>query len=219
MAPSALRLIILDLDGTLIDSLDDLTSAANRMRQEFSLSPLTRPEVRLLVGEGARRLVERALPGITGTDLDHGLALFLQANRDHLVERTHLYPGVEQTLAILKSQGILLAVASNKNEELCRDILRILDIESSFAAILGADSVAERKPSPEPLIHLMRRFDCIPEETMMVGDSRNDVQAGLSAGVVTVGCSWGYGFPDELVGAHHVIHSFPELLTLPAVQQ
>ncbi len=209
-----IKLIILDLDGTLIDSLKDLADAANHMRQTFDLPSLSTPEVKNLVGEGARRLVERALPGISPTGQRSGLELFLTYNYDHIADKTIFYPGVRETLERLSGAGLILTVASNKSESHCREILRLLHADTLFAAIMGADSVAERKPSPEPLFHLMKRFDCTPEESVMVGDSINDMKAGKSAGVYTVGCDYGYGAPEELAMADVVIRSFPQLLKI-----
>ena len=207
-----MKLIILDLDGTLIDSLDDLTDATNHARATYSLPPLSAADVRQLIGQGARRLVERALPGLSSEEVDRGLELFLRYNFEQIAVKTSFYPGVVETLERLAAAGLTLAVASNKSEGHCREVLRLLGADRHLAAILGADSVAERKPSPEPIFHLMRRFGCSAAETVMVGDSINDVQAGKAAGVFTVGCDYGYGPRHELDGADLIIGSFPELL-------
>ena len=207
-----IKLVILDLDGTLIDSLDDLTAAANHMRQAFDLSVLSTSDVRRLVGEGARRLVERALPDVSLQEQERGLEIFLQYNYDPIADKTCFYTGVRETLEKMSSKGLILAVASNKSEAHCREIIRLLAADRNFAAIIGADSVAERKPSPEPLFHLMRQFGCAVPETVMVGDSINDMKAGKAAGVFTIGCSYGYGAREELQLADCVVSSFPELL-------
>ena len=206
------RLVILDLDGTLIDSLDDLTDAANHMRRAFDLALLSVPDVRNLVGEGARRLVERALPDLSPDEQDRGLQIFLRYNYEHIADKTFFYPGVRESLKKMSASGFILAVASNKSESHCREILRLLQSENLFAAILGADSVAERKPSPEPLFFLMQKFGCTVPETVMVGDSINDMNAGKAAGVFTIGCSYGYGAREELGLADCIVSSFPELL-------
>jgi phosphoglycolate phosphatase len=206
------KLIILDLDGTLIDSLDDLTSAANHMRQAFDLPVFDTAEVRKLVGEGARRLVERALPGLSPDKHERGLEIFLRYNFENIVDKTSFYPGVLETLEKLDAAGFILAVASNKSEAHCREILRLLHAEDFFAAILGADSVSERKPSPAPLLFLMHKFGVTVPETVMVGDSINDMKAGKAAGVFTIGCDYGYGAREELELADVIVGSFPELL-------
>ena len=208
------KLIILDLDGTLIDSLDDLAGAANHMRRAFDLSLLSVPDVRNLVGEGARRLVERALPDLSPDEQERGLQIFLRYNYEHIADKTFFYPGVRETLEKMSANGFILTVASNKSESHCREIIRLLDAERYFAAILGADSVSERKPSPEPLFFLMQKFGCTVPETVMVGDSINDMKAGKAAGVFTIGCNYGYGAREELELADCVVSSFSEVLPI-----
>jgi len=211
-----LYLYIFDLDGTLVDSLDDLTASVNVMRQQFALPSLERQAVRGMVGQGARNLVERALPGRSIKEVDEGLAIFLSHNEAHLFDRTRLYPGVAETLATLASQGHSLALLSNKNEELCRKLLEHFGIAELFAAVMGGDSMASRKPSPEPVLHIMTQLARHPAETFMVGDSINDIASGRDAGVRTIGCSFGYGEPSELADATYIINSFSELLLMPA---
>ena len=206
------KLIVFDLDGTLIDSIPDLTDAVNHIRTKFSLSLLSQAEVTALVGEGAQRLVEEALPGFSPADRQIGLDCFLAYNYRHLIDKTRFYPGVIETLQILKESGSILAVASNKSEPHCKEILRLLQADHYFDAILGAESAAERKPSPAPILHLMRQFGVSPRETVMVGDSINDIRAGKSAGVLTIGCAFGYGTDDELKDADGTISSLPQVV-------
>jgi phosphoglycolate phosphatase len=210
-----IKLLIFDLDGTLIDSLPDLTDAANQMRGSFGLSPLTPEEIRRLVGQGARSLVERALPGAPPEQVDKGLELFLGYNLAHIADKTRLYPGVVETLEALQGTGIALCVLSNKNVALCREVLTRLGIEKYFPTVFGADSLPYRKPSPEPVLALLRKFDVAAGECVLVGDSINDVAAGGGAGVMTVGCSYGYGDLSELAGADYQVADFPSLLSLP----
>lgn len=210
-----IKLIIFDLDGTLTDSLADLTDAVNQMLPRFGRTPLAPLEVRRLVGEGARRLVEKALPGAAPAEIEEGLAIFLAYNEEHIADRTVLYPGVRETLPLLVREDRFLAVVSNKNEALCRKLLVTLGIGHHFAAVLGADSLPERKPSPLPLLHLMASFGAAPAETVIVGDSRNDLLAGQGAGITVVGCQYGYGEEAELAAADFRIAAFAELLSLP----
>jgi phosphoglycolate phosphatase len=208
------KLIIFDLDGTLIDSIPDLTDAVNHMRAGFGLAQLSQEEVTALVGEGAQRLVEDTLPGFAEADRLRGLDCFLDYNFRHLADKTRFYPGAVETLAVLREQGYTLTVASNKNESHCRDILRLLKADHFFSEILGADSASARKPSPEPIFHLMRRFGVSCHETVMIGDSSNDIRAGRSAGVLTIGCEFGYGASAELLDADRKVSSLPQIVTL-----
>lgn len=209
-----LKLIIFDLDGTLVDSLWDLTDAVNYMRSRFALPPLSLEEVRALVGEGAKRLVEGALPGFDPESLRQGLEHFLDFNFRHIADKSVLYPDVAETLQLLKNHGYILAIASNKSEALCKEIMRLMGADHLFSEILGADSLAERKPSPMPIFHLMDLFGAHAGETMMVGDSINDMLAGKAAGVLTIGCDYGYGTPEELRASDRIILSIREIVSL-----
>lgn len=211
------KLIVFDLDGTLIDSIPDLTAAVNHMRSTFNLAMLSQEEVTSLVGEGAKRLVEDALPGFSQEEQQKGLACFLDYNFEHLIDQTRLYPGAIETLQTLKGNGHILAVASNKSESHCKEILRLLKVDHFFSAVLGAESAAERKPSPAPIFHLMRHFGVSSSETVMVGDSINDIKAGKGAEVLTIGCEFGYGTSAELEDADDTISSLEQVVALLAV--
>ena len=213
--PDGNNLIIFDLDGTLIDSLADLTDATNHMLITLGRPGIGREAVRLLVGQGARRLVERALTGASEAEIDEGLRLFLDYNHRHIADRTVLYPGVAKTLAVLQSRGIRMAVISNKNVVLCHEVLNLLAVDTYFEAVLGADSLPFRKPSPEPVLKLLADFGVASTRAAMIGDSINDIAAGKGAGVATVGCTWGYGDLPELADADYQVDTFPELLELP----
>jgi phosphoglycolate phosphatase len=209
-----IKLIIFDLDGTLVDSLDDLTDATNHMLGHFGRGELTRRDVRLLVGQGAKRLVEGAMPGASSAEVEEGVQLFLAYNDLHIADRTRLYPGVKETLSLL-GEGRIMSVISNKYAAHCRKLLAVLGLQEYFRAVLGVDSHPQRKPSPEPLLTVMADLGFVPEEAVMVGDSSNDIIAGRGAGVVTIGCSYGYGNAEEIRDADYRIDAFPELLNLP----
>lgn len=212
---TSIQLIIFDLDGTLIDSLDDLAAATNHMLTSMGRKPVGLDQVRGYVGQGARRLVERAMPVATAEEIEIGLNIFLTYNEAHIVDRTRLYPGVRETLSELRDAGVTMAVVSNKNVALCRKVLTTLDADRFFDAVIGADSLALRKPSPEPLFMVLRQLGAPSDRALMVGDSINDIAAGNAAGIATVGCTFGYGDLKELENATWRIDSVPELLRLP----
>ncbi len=210
-----IKLIIFDLDGTLINSLEDLTDATNHMLSEMCRQKMSVEDVRKLVGQGARRLVERALPGATSLEIEQALDNFLSFNNNHIVDKTRLYHGVKETLVQLRNKGYHLAVISNKNESLCQKVMQTLGIKCFFEAVIGADSTPFRKPSPEPVLKLLRDFRVSSSETVIVGDSINDIAAGKAAGVITVGCKYGYGDLAELSPSDYVVASFSKILELP----
>jgi phosphoglycolate phosphatase len=192
---------LFDLDGTLVDSLDDLTDAVNHMLRGFGRHRLAVAEVRELVGKGARNLVQRALATDSPEEIDRGLAAFTEFNALHIADKSRLYPGARELLQKLADDGIRMAVISNKQEALSRLILETLGIDGFFAIIAGGDTYPKMKPSPLPLMRVIDALGCSPASAVMVGDSINDIQAGNQAGVPTIGCRWGYGGSDELRGA------------------
>jgi phosphoglycolate phosphatase len=198
-----ISLVLFDLDGTLVDSLDDLTDAVNHMLAGLGRQQLDPAQVRQLVGKGARNLVQRALATDSPGEIDGGLAAFTEFNALHITDKSRLYPGARELLQQLAGGGIRMAVISNKQEALSRLILKTLGVEGFFAIIAGGDTFPEMKPSPLPLERVMDEFNCRPAEAVMVGDSINDIQAGKRAGITTIGCSWGYGAAEELSGADY----------------
>src|SRR5262245_39957887 len=143
-----IRAVLFDLDGTLVDSLEDLTDAVNQMLTGFGREPLTSTEVRGLVGKGARNLVQRALGTESPEEIDKGLELFVEFNCAHIADKSKLYPGAGELLETLAAHGIRMAVISNKQEALSRLILDVLGAAGSMDIVCGGDTFAEMKPSP-----------------------------------------------------------------------
>jgi phosphoglycolate phosphatase len=205
---------LFDLDGTLVDSLVDLTDAVNHMLADFRRPELDSVQVRQLVGKGARNLVQRALSTNSPEEIEKGLFAFTEFNTLHIADRSRLYPGVSELLQQLAGNGLRMAVISNKNEELSRLILKALEIDGYFEIIAGGDTFAEMKPSPLPLLRVIGNLGCSPDETVMVGDSINDIQAGNRAGITTIGCSWGYGNSDELQESGYTADSCSDIINI-----
>jgi phosphoglycolate phosphatase len=213
-----IKLIIFDLDGTLIDSLDDLADATNHMLTSLGRAAVNSDQVRSFVGHGARRLVEKAMPNAVAEEIEIGLSIFLAFNEEHIVDKTRLYPGVVEALSTLRRAGKALAVVSNKNVALCTKVMTTLQVDGFFECVIGADSLPARKPSPEPLLKVLRDLGVPPEQAAIVGDSINDIAAGKGAGIVTVGCTYGYGDMTEIADADYLIDSAPDLLELPILR-
>ena len=212
---ASIELVIFDLDGTLVDSIPDLTDAVNEFLCASGRPALAMDDVRRLVGKGARNLVERALGNGTEEEVEKSLAIFLAYNEAHIADKTIMYPGVAETLHELRRQGLRMAVVTNKTEFLSRKLLSVIGIDRYFDLILGADSLPFRKPSPEPVLKVLADLHIAPSGAIMVGDSINDIAAGRAAGVVTVGCTFGYGSEAELAQAEYRIDAMGQLLQLP----
>lgn len=200
---STLRAFAFDLDGTLADSIPDLTAAANHMRVQLGMEPLDADRIRSHVGDGIASLVHRALTdnhdGQAPEELwEAGYRLFIQHYREHLSAQTTLYPGVKTGLQLLRTLQLPLAVITNKSERLAIPLLQKLGISDEFSLILGGDSLSEKKPSGLPLIHACEIFNIKPQELGMVGDSTNDVLAARSAGSCAIVVSYGYQEPATL---------------------
>jgi phosphoglycolate phosphatase len=206
--------VLFDLDGTLVDSLEDLTDAVNHVRTTFRLPLLTVSEVCAMVGKGATNLIQQVLPSSSDQEHERALQLFIDFNTEHIVDKSIFYPGILLMLKQLHAAGITMAVISNKHESLCRMILHALGVHDLFAHISGGDTFSEKKPSPLPLLSVMELLGSTPEQSCMVGDSINDIAAGNAAGITTIGCRWGYGTAEELYSATHLADSVPELVTI-----
>ena len=196
----AVKLVVFDLDGTLADAAEDLTTAANALVSEIDpgAPPLSVDEVRRFIGDGAAILVGRIL-GSRGleTPKETLLPRCLVHYKAHLLDKTRLYPGVLEALDALG--GTPLAVLTNKPGDLSRTILKGLGIASRFFRTLGGGDVRERKPDPAGLLSLAREAGVSPAETAMVGDSAVDVRTGRAAGATTVGVLYGFD-PDGVRG-------------------
>lgn len=156
-------------------------------------------------------MVQRALSTESPEEIEQGLDLFTGYNTDHIADASRLYPGVRQLLEQLASGNVRMAVISNKNENLSKRILEVLQVAVFFDIIAGGDTFAEMKPSPLPLVNVMEALGVSAAETVMVGDSVNDIQAGNRAGVRTIGCNWGFGDSCELDDATLQVSSCYEL--------
>lgn len=206
------QLLIFDLDGTLIDSRRDLTTAVNLTRAHYGLPPLPVEAVTSYIGDGVLRLITRALDG-TGIDPRDALPLQAAFYREHLADETVLYPGVAEGLQRLQEAGHLLALATNKPAEACELILRHFGIREHFRWVLGGGDVPRLKPAPDPILHILRAGGLAADGTWVIGDHHTDLEAARRAGVRSVFAAWGFGRQ----GAEQptcVARSFPELTRL-----
>lgn len=198
-----IKALAFDLDGTLVDSLPDLTAAANAMRAHFGLPPLDDARIASHVGDGIASLVHRAITDKRDGSAAHeqweeGFRFFVQYYRQHLTVHTTVYPGVTTAIGLFKALQLPLAVVSNKSERLAVPLLQELGLADDFGLILGGDSLPEKKPSALPLLHTCQVYNVAPETLLMIGDSANDVRAARAAGCPVALVRYGYADADTL---------------------
>ena len=206
----SIKLIIFDLDGTLIDSLKDITIAVNYATRPYGIAEKSISEMGDLLGTGISILIDRVLGDRRDELKEDVLKRFMDYYSAHLVEHTTIYPGVVDLLENLA--GYKRAVVTNKREQFAKTMLNELGLGSYFDSILGSDSVGAKKPSPVPLLHLLDLYKLDPSEAVMVGDSEIDIAAGKGAGVRTVGVTYGYREREALEGADFIIDDIRDLL-------
>ena len=214
-------LVAFDLDGTLVDSVPDLARCIDRTMVRFGIPARGEALVRTWVGNGAERLVERAITGEVEAPADPGLlreacAVFLNLYASHGRERTRVYAGVRDGLAALRSRGAALACITNKPHLPAVDLLAHLEMLDCFELVLGGDSLARRKPDPLPLIHACTELGVPVERAIFAGDSINDVKAARAAGMRVACVSYGYNHGVDIAqaGPDAVVDSLVELADL-----
>ena len=205
-----------DLDGTLIDTVGDLTAAVNHALSLVDRAPLSAAKVRPMIGLGAKHMLEQGLRATGGVPdgaverLYHDLLAYYEA---HILVHSHPFPGVVETLDKLDALGVRTAVVTNKAEHLARKLLGDLGLADRMAVIIGGDTVGERKPSPAPIHAMIER--CGGGRAAFVGDSIYDVMAAKNAGVPSIAVSFGFlDRPAHELGADNVIDHFDELIPL-----
>lgn len=207
-----LKLILFDLDGTLVDSSIDITNALNYALEPYSFAPLTKEDVIKLVGEGVTRLIEKLVGNKDLSVIADVKERFLEHYTLHIVDHTREYPGVRETLEALS--GYKRAVISNKREALSRKTLEGLGLAGFFDLVAGSDTTHEKKPSPAPILWALSELEASPAEAVMVGDSNFDVDAGKAAGITTVAVTYGYRPLEAISHADYLIDSMDALIPL-----
>ena len=191
------RLVVFDLDGTLIDSRRDLADSANEMLAGYGAPPIPEKEIGHMVGAGAQTLVARALKAANvDVPIGNALARFLTSYDRRLTTHTRPYPGIPELLDTLQAEGLKLALLTNKPLEQSIAILEMFRLAKHFRLRVGGDGAWPRKPSPEGLQYLMRQESEEPETTLLVGDSTVDLQTASHAGVRLCLARYGFGFAD-----------------------
>lgn len=196
-------MILIDLDGTLVDSVPDLAFSVDAMMDELGLPRRGEPAVRNWVGNGVERLVQRALVNDLDGEPDpelfaRALPVFMRVYLENTSQRSRLYPGVLTGLALLQAAGLRLGCVTNKAAQFTLPLLRDKGILDYFSLVVSGDTLPQKKPDPAPLLYAAAQLGVQPGESLMVGDSRSDVKAARAAGFGIVCMSYGYNHGDDI---------------------
>lgn len=210
------KAVIFDLDGTLADTILDIAGAVNRSLARRRLPEHDSAHYKLMVGDGFRTLIFRALPEELRRD-DYIEELRAEAAADYsgrCLERTAPYPGVRELLAALGQKGIVMAVLSNKPDELTKKCVQGLFPATAFAVVRGESSEFPKKPDPAAALDACARMGAAPAEVLYLGDTAVDMRTALASGTAALGALWGYRGEAELreAGAHALLASPLDLL-------
>lgn len=195
--PLRVKAVMIDLDGTLLDTIPDLAVAANLMLEAFERPPLDAALIRTFVGKGIPRLVERTLAGaIDGTvapeTLGHALPLYERCYDSVNGRYTTVYPGVREGLEQLRTQGFALGCITNKSARFTLPLLEHTHLSGYFSEVVAGDTLPKKKPDPDPLLYACGKFGIAPRDMLMIGDSINDAQAARAAGCPVFCVPYGY---------------------------
>jgi len=215
------RMILIDVDGTLVDSVPDLAFCVDELMRALGRPPHGEAKVRNWVGNGVERLVRRALIGqLDGEPPDEDYAraypIFIDLYAENTSKRSRLYPGIREGLDWLKVHGYPLGCVTNKAAQFTLPLLQDLGVRDYFGIVVAGDTLPVKKPDPAPLLHAARHYGIAPEEALMVGDSVSDVKAARAAGFQIVCMSYGYnhGVDIRTASPDAVIDSLTELPAL-----
>ncbi|MFM1892550.1 MAG: hypothetical protein RLZ44_1627 [Pseudomonadota bacterium] len=212
------QMILIDVDGTLVDSVPDLAYCVDEMMRRLDRPPHGEARVRNWVGNGVERLVRRALVGqLDGEPADADFAaaypIFIELYADNTSKRSHLYAGVREGLDFLRGAGYALGCVTNKAAQFTVPLLKDLGVYDYFGIVVAGDTLPVKKPDPQPLLHAAAHFGVAPQHALMVGDSKSDVTAARAAGFQIVCMSYGYNHGEDIRNYHPdaVIDSMVEL--------
>jgi phosphoglycolate phosphatase len=215
------KMVLIDVDGTLVDSVPDLAYCVDEMMGQLGRAPHGEARVRDWVGNGVERLVRRALVGRlegepSAEEFARAFPLFLALYRENTAQRSRLYPGVREGLDYLKARGYRLGCVTNKAAQFTVPLLKAMGIYDEFGIVVSGDTLPVKKPDPGPLLHAAAHFGVEPAESLMLGDSRSDVTAARAAGFQVVCMSYGYNHGEDIrnYAPDAVIDSMAELATL-----
>ncbi len=215
------EMVLIDVDGTLVDSVPDLAYCVDEMLKAIDMPPHGEDEVRHWVGNGVERLVRRALIGQLDGEPDDALfakayPIFMDLYKDNTSKRSELYPGVKEGMDYLRDAGYKLGCVTNKAAAFTHPLLKDLGLFDYFESVVSGDTLEKKKPDPLPLTYSAEKLGVLPENSLMLGDSMSDVKAARAAGFQIICMSYGYNHGVDIHDSNPdvVIDSMVELKTL-----
>ena len=215
------QMILIDVDGTLVDSVPDLAYCVDRTMEAIGREPWGEAKVRDWVGNGVERLVRRALTGSldgepSDEEFERAYPIFLDCYAENTSKRSVLYPGVKEGLDYLKAEGYPLGCVTNKAEQFTLPLLQDLGVYDYFEIVVAGDTLPQKKPDPTPLLYAAEFFSAEPTQCLMVGDSVSDVKAARAAGFRIYCMSYGYNHGEDIRDYHPdaVLDSLADLKNL-----
>lgn len=213
-----IKLIIFDLDGTLLNTISDLAHCTNYALEKNGFPGHPIESYNYFVGNGINKLFERALPENEKTEenIAHIREIFLPYYDKHNTDYTQPYEGIHELLKTLQSDGYMQAVASNKYQQATEKLIKNIFPDISFVAVFGQREDIPVKPDPTIVYDILRIADILPKEALYIGDSGVDMQTALNSAVTSVGVTWGFRPREELekAGANHIVNSTNEILEI-----
>ena len=214
----ALKAVLFDLDGTLLDTAPDFVTVLNRLREEEGLPPLPDDAIRRSVSNGARALIDLSFKLQRETpDFDRMLNRLLALYSENLAVKTGLFAGMERVLHFIEQNHLTWGIVTNKSSLYTLPILEALNLVPAPVAVICPDHVSKTKPDPEPLLLACQQMGCLPGETIYVGDHLRDIDCGRNAGVPTVAAAYGYIAEDDDAAAwraDYIVQQADELIDI-----
>lgn len=214
-----IRIVLFDLDGTLVDSAPDLVAAMQRLRVELGEPDVDVSAVGAVVSKGGRAMLRQGFPGCDEARIEVLLPRFLELYSTSIATHSRLFSGIEEVLSGLEAADLPWGIVTNKPGWLARRLLSALTLDQRCAALVAGDSLAQRKPDPEPILHACKLVRRNPGQCVYVGDDARDIEAGRNANTMTVAAAWGYlnGEDAHAWGADIVVQSPDDLLCALAI--